>query len=56
MKETNSYLNSSITNYNTKVEKLNNEIKQKDSQISTLKRKNDETELAFNNLLKKVKK
>jgi hypothetical protein len=56
LKETNEYLNRSITNYNTKVEKLNNEIKQKDSQIYTLKRKNDETELAFNNLLKKVKK
>jgi len=56
LKETNAYLNSSVISYNTKIEKLNNEIKQKDSQISTLKRKNDESELAFNNLLKKVKK
>ena len=56
LKETNSYLTSSISNYNTKLEKLNNEIKQKDLHISTLKRKIDETEIAFNNLLKKVKK
>jgi hypothetical protein len=56
LKETNNYLNGSISNFNIKVEKLNNDIKEKDLQICSLKRKNETTELAFNNLLKKVKK
>jgi hypothetical protein len=39
-----------------KINKLNEENKNKDVQIASLKRKNEETETAFNNLLKKHKK
>ena len=54
--ETHKYLLHSIDGYNTKIIKLNEEIKTKDVQIYSLKRKNEETETAFNNLLKKHKK
>ncbi len=54
--ETNNFLLNSIDSYNNKILKLNDEIKIKDNQISSLKRKNEETELAFSNLLKKTKK
>jgi hypothetical protein len=49
LKESNNYLLDSIDSYNIKISKLNEEI-------ITLKRKNEETETAFNNLLKRQKK
>jgi hypothetical protein len=56
LEDANNYLHKSFDNLNDKITKLNNDIKQKDVQINNLKRKNEDTELAFNNLLKKVKK
>jgi hypothetical protein len=56
LEDTNTYLYKSFDNLNEKINKLNNDIKVKDVQINNLKRKNEDTELAFNNLLKKVKK
>ena len=63
LKESNNFLLDSIDSYNTKISKLNDEIsklndetKTKDLQITSLKRKNEETESAFNNLLKRNKK
>jgi len=56
LEETNTYLCKSFDNFNDKINKLNIDNKQKDIQICNLKRKNDDTELAFNNLLKKCKK
>jgi len=56
LKESNNFLLNSIDSYNTKISKLNEENKTKDLQITTLKRKNEETETAFNNLLKRNKK
>lgn len=54
--ETTRYLMESIDGYNKKISKLNDEIITKDNQISSLKRKCDETETAFTNLLKKTRK
>jgi ankyrin repeat protein len=54
--ETNKYLLESIEGYNNKIIKLNDEIKTKDNEIISLKRKYDDVELAFTNLLKKTKK
>ena len=56
LKDTNAYLNNTVTNFNIKVEKLNDDIKEKNLEISNLKRKNETVELAFTNLLKKIKK
>ncbi len=56
IEDNNNYLLKSIDNYNKKINNLNELVKLKDEQIKTLKRKNEDSEIAFNNLLKKIKK
>lgn len=63
LEKINKHLESTFDTYNEKIKKLNSEIKNKDSEIKNkddeikkLKRKNSDTEEAFNQLLKKIKK
>ena len=55
-KRTNDYLIESMDKFNSKINVLHKVIEIKDKEIVKLKRDLDESETAFNNLLKKQKK
>lgn len=56
LEKMNKYLESTFDTYNEKIKTLKTEIIKKDDENNKLKRKNIDTEEAFNQLLKKIKK
>lgn len=56
LETTNTFLENCIDKYNEKIDTFKLEIKNKDADIVKLKRKNEDSEKAFETLLKKIKK